>query len=51
MKVFDDPAYKEAVMAAKAPWEMIAPGGRDRCKAYVDNITALGKEYRDLLTG
>ena len=51
MKVFDDPAYKKAVLAAKAPWAMIAPGGADACKAYVDNVTALGMEYRDLLTG
>jgi tripartite-type tricarboxylate transporter receptor subunit TctC len=51
MKVFDDPAYKTAVIKAKAPWEMIAPGDQAVCKAYVQNITALGKEYRDLLTG
>jgi tripartite-type tricarboxylate transporter receptor subunit TctC len=51
MMVFDDPAYKEAVIAAKAPWEMISPGGVDECKTYVDNITAVGKEYRELLTG
>ncbi len=51
MQVFTDPAYKKAVVAAKAPWSMIAPGGADACKAYVDNVTALGMEYRDLLTG
>ena len=51
MKVFDDPAYEKAVIAAKAPWSMITPGGADSCKAYVDNVTALGTEYRDLLTG
>jgi hypothetical protein len=51
MEVFEDPDYKKAVTAAKAPWSMIAPGGADACKAYVDNITALGMEYRDLLTG
>ena len=51
MQVFGDPAYKEAVLKAKAPWEMISPGDRDACRKYVDNITALGKEYRDLLTG
>ena len=51
MQVFTDPAYKKAVIAAKAPWSMIAPGGADACKAYVDNVTALGMEYRDLLTG
>jgi tripartite-type tricarboxylate transporter receptor subunit TctC len=51
MQVFSDPAYKDAVIAAKAPWEMITPGGAKECKAYVDNVTRLGKEYRDLLTG
>lgn len=51
MQVFEDPAYKEAVIAAKAPWSMITPGGKDACKTYVDNVTMLGKEYRDLLTG
>lgn len=51
MKVFDDPAYKEAVVAAKAPWEFIAPGGADACAEYVRNITEVGEEYRDLLTG
>jgi len=51
MKVFKDPAYKEAVIAGKGSWELIAPGGVDACKNYVNNITALGKEYRDLLTG
>jgi tripartite-type tricarboxylate transporter receptor subunit TctC len=51
MAVFKDPAYKAAVTKAKAPWAMISPGGKDECRAYVDNITRLGKEYRDLLTG
>jgi len=49
MKVFKDPAYKEAVIAGKGSWELIAPGGVDACKNYVNNITALGKEYRSLL--
>lgn len=51
MKVFDDPQYKEAVAAAKAPWEFIAPGGADECAEYVRNITEVGEQYRDLLTG
>ena len=51
MKVFKDPAYKEAVTAAKGSWEFIAPGGIDACQNYVNNITALGEEYRNLLTG
>lgn len=51
MKVFKDPAYKDAVIAGKGSWELISPGGASECKNYVTNITALGKEYRGLLTG
>ncbi len=51
MKVFDDPAYKEAVAAAKAPWEFIAPGDAKACEEYVRNITEVGEQYRDLLAG
>ncbi|MFQ5623537.1 MAG: tripartite tricarboxylate transporter substrate-binding protein [Paracoccaceae bacterium] len=49
--VFEDPAYKEAVAKAKAPWELISPGYEAECKAYVQAITEVGQEYRDLLTG
>lgn len=49
--VFPDPAYKEAVTKGKGSWELIAPGGVEECRRYVDNITSLGKEYRSLLTG
>ena len=51
MKVFDDPAYKAAVVEGSGSWEFVKAGGPDECKTYVDNITAVGKEYRDLLTG
>ena len=51
VNVFTDPAYKKAVIAAKGSWELIAPGGVIACKDYVDNVTALGQEYRKLLTG
>jgi len=51
MKVFEDPAYETAVNEAKGSWEMITPGGPDECKNYVESITAVGEEYRDLLTG
>ena len=50
-KVFGDPAYKEAVTKGKGSWELISPGGIAECRQYVDNITALGREYRGLLTG
>ena len=51
MKVFKDPAYKEAVVKNKGSWELINPGGAAECSEYVANITALGEQYRDLLTG
>ncbi|MCZ7599824.1 MAG: tripartite tricarboxylate transporter substrate-binding protein [Gammaproteobacteria bacterium] len=51
-QVFTDPAYKQAILDSNAPWEMITPDHyRDQCKAYVDNVMALGREYKDLLTG
>jgi putative tricarboxylic transport membrane protein len=50
-RVFTDPAYKEAVTKGKGSWALITPGGVDECRNYVDNITALGTEYRSLLTG
>lgn len=49
--VFADPAYKVAVAESKAPWELVSPGYAAECKAYVENITAVGIEYKDLLTG
>ena len=51
MQVFKDPAYKEAVIKRKAPWALISPGGRAECQTYVDNITAVGREYKELLKG
>ena len=51
MKVFDDPAYKTAVQEGNGAWEFVKSGGPDECKTYVDNITTVGKEYRDFLTG
>jgi hypothetical protein len=51
MLVFADPDYKAAVLKAKAPWEMISPGGEKECRAYVDNITKLGQQYAKLLKG
>jgi tripartite-type tricarboxylate transporter receptor subunit TctC len=51
MKVFIDPAYKEAVTKGKGSWALISPGGIVECRKYVDNITSLGQEYRNLLTG
>ncbi len=50
-KVFDDPAYKEAVLKNKGTWEFIKYGSREDCADYVANITGVGKDYKDLLTG
>jgi len=50
-KVVAMEAYKKAVVKAKAPWELISPGGQKECAEYVKNITAIGEEYADLLKG
>ena len=50
-KVFADPEYKKAVLKTKAPWELIKYGKPEDCAAYVKNITAVGEQYKDLLTG
>lgn len=50
-KVFDDPDYKAAVIASKAPWEFIKYGDAEACKEYVTWITELGEQYKPLLTG
>ena len=43
--------YKKAIIKTKAPWEFINYGDAADCKKYVDDITAIGKEFKDLLTG
>jgi len=50
-QVFDKPEYKEAVAQAGAPPEFIKYGSAEDCAAYAANITAVGEEYKDLLTG
>ena len=50
-KVFTDEAYKKAVVKSKAPLEFISEGYEKECKAYVENITKVGEEYRSLLSG
>ncbi|HSR70807.1 MAG TPA: hypothetical protein VLL72_00370, partial [Kiloniellales bacterium] len=50
-KVFDDPDYKAAVEKTGAPWELIHYGGPQDCKQYVESITEIGREYKELLTG
>ena len=50
-KVYTDPDYKVAVEKTKAPWEFIKYGGPEDCATYVKNITTIGEEFKDLLTG
>ena len=50
-KVYTDPDYKKAVLKSKAPWEYIVYGGPEECATYAKNITEIGKQYRELLTG
>jgi tripartite-type tricarboxylate transporter receptor subunit TctC len=50
-KVVATEEYKQAVIKAKAPWELISPGGQKECAEYVKNILAVGEEYGDLLRG
>ncbi len=50
-KVFPDPDYKAAVIKAKAAWEYIGYGDIDACAKYFADITRIGEEFKDLLTG
>ncbi len=50
-QVYDDPAYKEAIERTGAPWEFIGYGGPEECAEYVKSMMAIGREYKDLLTG
>lgn len=49
--VYTDPDYKKAVIKSKAPWEYISYGGPEVCAQYAKDITEIGQEYRELLTG
>lgn len=50
-KVVATEEYKQAVIKAKAPWELISPGGQKDCAEYVKNIMAIGEEFSELLRG
>jgi tripartite-type tricarboxylate transporter receptor subunit TctC len=50
-KVYTDPDYKVAVEKTKAPWEFIKYGTPEDCATYVKNITRIGEEFKDLLSG
>lgn len=49
--VFDDPDYRKEVEKAKQPWEYIEYGDAEACRKYVDEIMAIGREYKSYLTG
>lgn len=46
-----DPAYTEALKKTKVPMELFTYGSREDCAKYVQDITRIGREYKDLLTG
>jgi len=50
-QVYKDPAYQKAYKKTKAPWEYIGYGDPAACAKYAADITAIGKEFKDLLTG
>lgn len=50
-KVFDDPAYPEAVVKAKGNLEYINYGGIDACAAFKVSMMELGERYKSYLTG
>ena len=50
-KVFTDPAFKEAYLKTKAPWEYVEYQGPEACAEYAKNITKIGEEFKPLLVG
>ena len=51
LKVYPDPAYKEAVIKTKAAWEFIKYGDADACAAYAKSMMEIGEQFKELLTG
>lgn len=50
-KVFTDPAFKEAYVKTKSPWELVGYHGPEACIQYGKEITKIGEEFKDLLSG
>ena len=46
-----DPAYQKVLKKTKVPMELFMYGSRADCAQYVKDITKIGEEYKDLLTG
>lgn len=49
--VNNDPAYRKALKKTKVPMELFTYGSREDCAQYVKDITKVGRDYKDLLTG
>ncbi len=50
-KVIADPNYTKALKKTKVPMELFIYGDAKVCAQYVKDITAIGEQYKDLLTG
>jgi hypothetical protein len=50
-KVFTDPAFKEAYTRTKSPWELVGYHGPEACVQYGKEISKIGEEFKDLLSG
>ncbi len=50
-KVIKDPAYTKALKKTKVPMELFVYGDEKVCAQYVKDITKIGEQYKDLLTG
>lgn len=48
---FEDPALKEAYVAARGTPEYLNQGGVDECAQFVKDMLELGERYKPLLTG
>jgi len=46
-----DPAYQKVLKKTKVPMELFMYGSRADCAQYVKDISKIGEEYKDLLTG
>jgi tripartite-type tricarboxylate transporter receptor subunit TctC len=50
-KVYDDPAFKAALLKTGQPWETIWYGDEKACDRYLKNIFELGSKYRKHIIG
>jgi hypothetical protein len=50
LKVYDDPDYKVAMEKTGRPWEFISYADQEACHEYAQNMIALARRYKSLLT-